>query len=176
MKKSNLFCLFLLVLFLFSKISYSQEDNDFRVSLSFDPKMIIVGPYSHSEQGEWDLLLRFAYRNKHMEYSLFAEAFKSISYGAAGVNINYLFYIKEAKNQFNRWEFGVGPGFGLIVRKELDLKENFIEFNGEARYFFNNGLGVMLLGNLKYRSDLVVKYDEDEPWRLSSFVGLIYRW
>ena len=176
MKKKITLVLSLCFLIFFKMIGYSQKDNDFRVSLSFDPKMIIVGPYETSEKGEWDLLLRFAHRRKHFEYTLFYEGFKSISYSSAGIGVNYLFLKKDAKSRFNRLEMGLGPGFGVIVRKELDVRENYFEFNGEFRYFFNKHLGLMFLGNFKYRNDLVARYDEDEPWRFSNFWGIIYRW
>ncbi|MDG1806087.1 hypothetical protein [Flavicella sp.] len=176
MKKIKGSPLFVFVLLLIVFKSYGQKESDFRVSLSADPKMIVVGPYETSESGEWDLLLRFAYRRKHFEYSVFYEGFKAISYSSAGINVNYLFFKKDAQSRFNRLEFGVGPGFGVIVRKELDVRENFIELNGEFRYFFNKNIGLMFLGNLKYRSDLVVRYNETEPWRFSNFWGVIYRW
>ena len=165
-----------IVFFLSTFLVTLSAQNDFRVSLSFDPKMKALGPYDYSEDGEWNLLLKAAYKSKFMEYSFFLEGFDAISSGAMGVNVNYVFSLKDKQNRFDRWEFGIGPGFGVIYREELDVEENFFELNGEIRYFFNKHLGAMLLGNLKYRSDLVKEYDEEDPWRLSSFLGLIYRW
>ena len=176
MKKRFTLILSLCFLIFFKMIGYSQKDNDFRVSLSYDPKMKALGPYDYSEEGEWNVMFKFAYRRKHMEYSMFLEGFDAISYSAAGLNVNYLILLRDKKDRFNRWEFGVGPGIGTILRQELGVKTMFFELNGEIRYFFNNHLGAMLLGNLKYRSDLVKEYDEKEPWRLSSFLGLVYRW
>ena len=144
-KSIFIFCLLFLFL---NKTSFAQKEKDFRVSLGYDPKMKLLGPYETSEEGEWNLLFRFAHRRKHMEYTLFLETFDAISYGALGVGVNYLFLIKDSQNRFNRWEFGIGPGFGVIVRKELDVKENFFELNGEFRYFFNKNLGLTFLGNL----------------------------
>lgn len=174
MKKKGTYLIAFFMLSMF--VSNSTAQSKFKTSISFDPKMMTVGPYEHSEKGEWNLLFRFAYRKNHFEYSIFLESFEAISYGAIGVNANYLFLIPDDLNRFDRWELGVGPGFGVIYREELLVKEYFFEFNGEGRYFFNKHLGLMLLGNLKYRSDLVVRYDEKNPWRLSAFFGLVYRW
>lgn len=164
------------LIFFISVKSFSQKESDFRVALSFDPKMKIYGPYDYSTSGEWNLLLRGFYKRNRFEYGLFIEGFDAISYGAVGININYVFEILEKNKQFNRWEFAVGPGYGAVIREELEVYEDIIEFNGDTRYYFNNHLGVQLMGNLKYRTDLVVEYEEDDPWRLSAFFGLIYRW
>ena len=121
-------------------------------------------------------MLKFAYRRKHLKYSLFLEGFDAISYSAAGINVNYLILLKDRESRFNRWEFGIGPGIGTILREELGVKTTFYELNGEIRYFINKNIGFMILGNCKYRLDLVKEYQEDEPWRLSTFLGMIYRW
>ena len=168
------YSLFILFLVAFTSKAFAQ--NDFRVALSFDPKMKIYGPYDYSTSGEWNLLLRGAFKHKNFEYALFLEGFDAISYGAIGINVNYVFGIQDKQNRFDRWEFAVGPGYGVVLREELDVYEDIIEFNGDTRYFFNKNLGLQLLGNLKYRSDLVEEYDEEDPWRLSAFFGLIYRW
>lgn len=167
---------YLPLFFLISYVANTFSQNDFRASLSYDVKMKAVGPYETSETGEWNFLARFGYRHKNWEYQAFLENFESISYGAAGVGVNYLFLISDSQNRFNRWEIGVGTGIGVIVRKELGVQAPFYEFNGDFRYFFSKRWGASLLGNLKYRSDLVERYDEDDPWRLSGFLGLIYRW
>jgi hypothetical protein len=174
MKKSFKFLLFCF-LFVFFTSSISAQ-SDYRISLLYDAKMRAVGPYETSLKGEWNFLLRFGYRYKNWEYQAFVENFKSISYGAMGIGVNYLFLIEDSKNRFNRWEIGVGPGVGIIVRQELGVETPFYELNGEFRYFFNKKLGASLLGNMKYRNDLVVEYDEEDPWRLSGFIGLVYRW
>ena len=166
--------LILLFILFFSTVTFAQ--SDYRVSLLYDVKMKAVGPYETSIEGEWNFLFRFGYRYKNWEYQAFVENFESISYGAAGVGVNYLFLIEDSEKRFNRWEIGVGPGIGIIVRKELGVEAPFYELNGEFRYFFNKKLGATLLGNMKYRNDLVIRYDEENPWRLSGFLGLVYMW
>lgn len=153
-----------------------NAQNDFRMSLLYDVKMKAVGPYETSETGEWDLLFRFAYRHKHWEYQFFLENFYAIKYGAIGFGAHYLYFIEDANKNFYRWEFAAGPGIGIIVREELGVEEPFFELNGDIRYFFNRSIGISVLGNLKYRTDLVERYDEEDPWRLSGFLGLVYRW
>lgn len=166
----------LVLLLFFSAKSYAQKESDFRVALSFDPKMKLYGPYDYSTSGEWNLLLRGFYKRNHFEYGIFIEGFDAISYGAIGINVNYVFELPDKKNRFSRWEFAPGLGYGVVLREELDVYEDIIEANGDIRYYFNKNFGLQLLGNLKYRSDLVTEYDEEDPWRLSAFFGLIYRW
>lgn len=159
-----------------SFVSFGQDQKGFRTSLSYDVKMKAVGPYETSETGEWNFLYRFGYLHKHIEYQFFLENFNAISYGAIGVGVNYLFFIEDSKKRFNRWEIGAGPGVGIIVRRELGVEEPFFELNGDFRYFFSKKWGVSVLGNLKHRSDLVERYNEEDPWRLSGFAGVMFRW
>ena len=90
-----------IVFFLSTFLVKISAQNDFRASLLYDVKMKRVGPYETSETGEWNLLLRFGYRHNHWEYQAFVENFKSISYGAIGVGVNYLFLIEDSKKRFN---------------------------------------------------------------------------
>ncbi|MEI6866269.1 hypothetical protein [Flavicella sp.] len=143
---------------------------------SLDPKMKVLGPYDYSDKGELNFLFRFGYRFKHIEYSVFLETFDAIGYRAYGLNANYFFLLEDSKRRFNQWELGLGPGIGIVDRKKINVEGFFFEVNGEVRYFFNKHLGISLLENLKHRTDLVIRYNEKRPLRLSGFLGIIYRW
>jgi hypothetical protein len=160
-----------------SIINVMSQNRGF-VSLSIDPLMMTQGPYADSSKGELDFILRGGLtKGDHSEFGVYYECFQVIDYQGYGLFYNYKISIINKAQVFNKWEFLVGPEFGVIQRTIDESSVHFnMAINGEIRYFFNKNLGMLIASDLRYRPDLSHYYDTKKLIKHNGYIGLIYRW
>ena len=169
-KNTQIVSLFAFILFV--NMYCSAQKNGF-VSLVIDPKMLIMGPYETSEQGELDFIVKLSDHTKNSEIGIAYERFASIDYSSYGIFYNQKIDFNIIKD--TSYILGFESGF---IRRQLEdhvLKMSFA-FNAGVRYDINSSIGVEVSSNYRYRSDLVELYNESNPMMFSGYMGVYYNW
>lgn len=160
---------------LVSTSCWSQQHG--LLSVSFDPKMAISGPYETSEHGEMDLTIRLACYQDTYELGLYTELFPAINYYSFGLFYNYKLLLESHPKKFHNWVLPIGVEAGFIKRnsKQENLYFNFA-FNGSVRYFLTKNFGLEVGVNYRYRSDLEAIYQDNFKIKANVFTGVVLVW
>ena len=156
----------ILIFMLLTSIARSQEG----LSLYIDPSMAISGPYETSESGELDLLIKFSATNTPIhEAGVCIEIFRAIRF------YDFEFFYNR-RLRYKKIEGLFGFGIGIITRNIKDGSGTYTSasLNNEARYYISDRVALCILGNYRYRGDLHKIYNDDNPFRFSTFVGVNY--
>jgi hypothetical protein len=155
------------IYFIVIALSISANSQNLFTGISIDPGNSIYGS-QHNDPGI-DLQLRtYAQVSQHIEIGLQVELFPKIEYANVLFNTNYYTSLSPS------FEGAVGLEGGQIIRKGTrpGHYHGFFTYgaNAELRYKLSDHFLVSAKSNVQRRPDVV-----DLNWRLSTYVGLIYK-
>lgn len=171
MKKS-----ILLVLLILLSIKTIAQENYF-VSLGFDPKLAIDGAYSYDHTPVADIQFKTGTRLENgFEVGIqFEYAFLNPSYLSGGLFGNYV---------LSNWKetifYSIGTEvitiergrYGTLKNKKINVKVTF-GLNAEIRLKIKNGFQVGFIANLTHRRDLKEMYNDQVFFKTNGHIRFI---
>ncbi|MDO3694724.1 hypothetical protein QVZ41_07700 [Wenyingzhuangia sp. chi5] len=143
------------------------------IQVSFDPTMLVNGPYSDSQKGALDFLIKTSIGDSKNEFGLYFEKFKAMEYTSAGVLYNYKMELAKVSSVLNNMIGLIGLDAGYIRRDLAKTSDAFtVSLNAELRYLVSKNFGVNLTSNYRVRGDLIDLYNDKTPFIFSGYVGL----
>ncbi|SHH72574.1 hypothetical protein [Wenyingzhuangia marina] len=163
--------LLLFVMIVASLQVFAQKKGIIQVSL--DPTMLVNGPYSDSQNGALDFLIKASIGNPKNELGLYYERFKAMDYTSAGVLYNHKMELAKVSSVLSNMIGLIGLDAGYIRRDLAKRSDAFtVSLNAELRYLVSKNFGVNLTSNYRVRGDLIDLYNDKTPFIFSGYVGL----
>ena len=166
--------LLLFVMIVASLQTFSQKKGIVQVSL--DPTMLVNGPYSDSQNGALDFLIKAAIGNSKNELGLYFEKFKAMEYTSAGILFNHKMELAKVSSVLSNMIGLIGLDTGYIRRNQSKVSRTSDSFtvslNAELRYLVSKNFGINLTSNYRVRGDLIDLYNDKTPFIFSGYVGL----
>lgn len=135
--------------------------------------MLVNGPYSDSQEGALDFLIKTSIGDSKNEFGLYFEKFKAMEYTSAGVLYNYKMELAKVSSVLNNMVGLIGLDAGYIRRDLAKKSDAFtVSLNAELRYLVSKNFGVNLTSNYRLRGDLIDLYNDKTPFIFSGYVGL----
>ena len=168
--------LILVLVLLYTTVGFSQYDETYLFSLSFDPKLVVDGAYDYNDESVLDLRLNLMTRKRDVnEYGIFLEYSNLKPYGYFNGGFVYQRNILLISENV---ETLLGAEVGFIHRGFPSPTSNVFfstSLNMEMRIYLFEHFGLSALYQYTYRGDLGVHYDDPNPFRLNVKVGIVYR-
>ena len=163
--------LLLIVMIVASLQNFAQNKGIIQISL--DPTMLVNGPYSDSQNGALDLLVKTSIGNSKNEFGLYYEKFKAMEYTSAGILYNHKMELAKISSKLDNMIGLIGLDAGYIRRDLAKSSDAFtMSLNTELRYLVTKNLGVNLTSNYRLRGDLIDLYNDKTPFIFSGYIGL----
>ena len=153
-------------------VKNSSGQQTLIVETGLDPKMLATGPYSNSEHGELDYILKIGYKLNRYEVGIFTERFEAIKFYTSGIYTSAAIYRRHINN--SQVTLSCGVDAGILSRPDLNSNSFTYSLNSGLMFRINEKISIKYTANFRQRSDLVKIYNEKKAFKFAGYISLIF--